>query len=87
MPDGADLQDHDTHGVRDDVVEFPSDSGPLLGDRDTRGGLALPFGLCCALLCRLGLCDALTQGEAGQPGDGEQDRVKTKSPAEWFGLL
>ena len=74
MPDGADLEHHHADGVGDDVVELAGDPRALLGHRDARRRLALPLGLGRALFRRLGLLGPLAQGEAGEPGDREQER-------------
>ena len=74
VPDGADLEHHHADGVRDDVVELACDPRALLRDRDAGRCLALALGLDRALLRRLGLLGALTQGVAGEPGHHEPER-------------
>ena len=44
VPDGADLEHHDAHGVGDDVVELAGDPRALLRHRDACRRLALALG-------------------------------------------
>ena len=74
VPDGADLEHHDTDRVGDDVVQLARDPRPLLGDRDARRAFTLALGLRRARLRRFRLLGALAQREAGQPADPEQER-------------
>jgi hypothetical protein len=71
---GAHLEDHDAQGVGDDVVQLPRDPHALLCDRDARRRLPLALRLPRALLGRVGLRGALAQGEAGEPGDRDEER-------------
>ena len=87
MPDGADLQHHHADGVGDDVVQLAGDPRALLGDRDPRRRLALPLGLGGAQLRRLGLLGPLAQGEAGEPGDREQDRDEDELAGRVVGVV
>ena len=72
VPDGADLKHHHADGVRDDVVELARDARALLGDCDTRRGLALPLRLRRTQLRCVGALGSLAQDEAGEPADPEQ---------------
>ena len=67
MPDGADLEHHDAHGVGHDVVQLPGDPGPLLGHGDACGRLALSFGLGGALLGSVRLLGPFMKRESDQP--------------------
>ena len=88
MTDGADLEHHHAHRVRDDVVQLARDPRTLLGDGDPcrrlalplgedrahLRRLALPLGEARAHLRRLGLLGTLAEGVPGDPGDDEPQR-------------
>src|SRR4051794_34222234 len=73
MPDRADLKDHDADGVRHDVMQLARDAGPLFGYGDPSGGLPLPLRQGGAQLRRVGSLATLTQCEAGEPADREEE--------------
>ena len=72
MSHRTDLEDHDAHGVRDDVVELAGDASPLFGHGHS--GCALSLALCprCPLLGGLGLLRPFVQREPDQPTDREE---------------
>jgi hypothetical protein len=67
VPDGPDLEHHHADRVRDDVVQLARDSRSLLGDRDSGGRFAFPFGVARPRLGCLGLRCALAEREADEP--------------------
>ena len=87
VADGADLEHHHAHRVRDDVVQLARDPGALLGHGDACRRVALALGRGRALLGRLGLLGALVDGEPAQPADREQQRDEEELAGAVHGLV
>ena len=87
MPHRPDLQHHHADGVGDDVVQLARDARALLRDGDAGGRLALVLGHSRAFLRRLRLRSPLAHGEAGEPGDHEEQRDEDEFPRRVSGSL
>jgi hypothetical protein len=68
---GSCLDDHDTEGVRHDVVELASDTRPLFRDGESRRVVPLPLELPCALSELRGDEIAGPNDPSGDPEAGE----------------
>ncbi len=87
VADGADLEHHHAHRVRDDVVQLARDAGALLGHGDACSRVALALGRGRALLGCLGLLGALVDGVPAQPADREQQRDEEELTGAVHGLV
>ena len=87
VADGADLEHHHAHRVRDDVVQLARDPGALLGHGDACRRVALALGRGRALLGCLGLLGALVDGVPAQPADREQQRDEEELTGAVHGLV
>ena len=72
VPHSSDVQHHDAHRVRDDVVQLTRDPRPFFRHGDPRERLALPFG---ARGARLGSVGLARRGRAARARPSRRSRT------------